>query len=97
MLYSKDVKKSISDIMPEISSKYKVKSLYLFGSYARGDQKEQSDIDILVDFENTPDLLSFIELEEFLSERLKHKVDLVPKRKLKSRIKDRILREAIEL
>lgn len=76
---------------------YAVESLYIFGSYARNEQTETSDIDILVDFKKTPDLLTFIEMEEYLSKKLNSNVDLVPKRKLKAQIKDKILQEAIDV
>ena len=56
-----------------------------------------SDIDILVEFKKTPDLLRFIELEEYLSASLQNSVDLVPKRKLKAEIRDQILKEAIAI
>jgi predicted nucleotidyltransferase len=79
----------------ELQSKYNVDTFYLFGSYARDEQTEYSDIDILVDFKKTPDLLTFIELEEYLSNSLQKHVDLVPKRKLKTAIKEQILKEAI--
>lgn len=79
----------------ELQSKYNVDTFYLFGSYARDEQTECSDIDILVDFKKTPDLLTFIELEEYLSNSLQKHVDLVPKRKLKTAIKEQVLKEAI--
>ncbi len=82
---------------PEYKTKYNVDSLYLFGSYARDEQTENSDIDLLVDFNQTPDLLTFIELEEHLSNSLQKNVDLVPRRKLKLSLKDKILKEAIAI
>jgi predicted nucleotidyltransferase len=81
----------------ELKNKYHVESLYLFGSYARNEQTNNSDIDLLVDFKKTPDLLTFIELEEYLSISLKKHVDLVPKRKLKMGIKEQVLKEAIAI
>ena len=78
-------------------NKFSIKSLNLFGSFARGDYDKNSDIDILVEFNKTPDLLTFIEIEEYLSKKLKRKVDLVIKRKLKPQIKDTILKEAIAI
>ena len=86
---------NLSQMKYYLSSKYDVESIYIFGSYAREEQTEKSDIDILVDFRNTPDLLTFIEMEEYMSEKLNIPVDLVPKRKLKLQIKDQILEEAI--
>jgi predicted nucleotidyltransferase len=91
------IKNSIEEIKPYLQSKYDIENLYIFGSYAREEQTEKSDIDILADFTKTPDLLTFIEIEEYLSSQLQEGVDLVPKRKLKTRLKEKILREAIEL
>jgi uncharacterized protein len=71
----------------------------IFGSYIRGEQTPISDIDILVEF--NPDarfgLVKFCELENYLSETLNLKVDLVMKAGLKPNISDRILREVIYL
>ena len=61
----------------------------------RGEQKSSSDLDILVDFFEPISLFRFIELENFLSEKLSVKVDLAMQDALKPRIKDRILNEAI--
>ncbi len=92
-----DIKKTIYILNHELKNRYHVKSLSLFGSYVRGEARDDSDIDILVDFDVTPDLLTFIELEEFLSNKLKKSVDLVPARKLKSSLKEQILKEAVVL
>jgi predicted nucleotidyltransferase len=81
----------------EYKDKYSVDTFYLFGSYARDEQNEDSDIDLLVDFKKTPDLLTFIELEELLSNSLQKHVDLVPRRKLKMAIKEQVLKEAIAI
>ena len=97
MSNKEDIKNIISSVQNRLKSVYHVKTLALFGSYARGEQKSRSDIDILVDFDVTPDLLTFIELEEFLSEKLKKSVDLVPLRKLKKSLRREILDEAIAL
>ncbi len=91
------IKDHIRVIKPHLLSKYGVDKLYIFGSYAREEQNDKSDIDILVDFKKTPDLLTFIEMEEYLSRHLHGTVDLVPKRKLKAQIKDQILKEAIAI
>ena len=78
-------------------NKFSIKSLNLFGSFARDDYTKNSDIDILVEFNKTPDLLTFIEIEEYLSKKLNRKVDLVVKRKLKPELKDTILKETITI
>ena len=81
--------------LPEISGKYSVKSLEVFGSYVRGEQDKDSDLDVLVEFEKVPGLFKYIELENYLDDLLGVKVDLVMKRALKPRIEKRILSEAI--
>lgn len=91
------IRDSILKFKPYLMQKYAIESLYTFGSYAREEQHKRSDIDILVDFKKTPDLLTFIELEEYLSDKLNLAVDLVPKRKLKKELKEQILSEAVAI
>lgn len=79
----------------ELRQKYKVKEIGFFGSYARQEQKKKSDVDVLVTFYETIDLFSFIELENYLSDLLGIKVDLVMKEGIKPRLKEKILSEAI--
>ena len=92
-----EIQNTISSLKPELKKRFSVKQLSLFGSYAREEAHQNSDIDILVDFEITPDLLTFIELEDFLSQKLGKPVDLVSMRKLKPILKKQILHEAIAL
>ncbi|MDY6936159.1 MAG: nucleotidyltransferase family protein [Cyanobacteriota bacterium] len=77
--------------------RYKVAQIGIFGSYARREQTEASDVDVLVEFFETPSLLKFINLENYLGDNLGVKVDLVHKAGLKSRIGDRILAEVVYL
>lgn len=92
-----DIKKTLKDSMPKIREKYNVNSLSLFGSYPRNEQREDSDVDILVDFLETTDLFSFVELENLLSDILGKRVDLVMKTSLKPRIKDKVLEESVAI
>ena len=69
--------------------------LRTYGSAAQGRQSRLSDIDILVDFAEIPDLLKFIELELFLEKILKRKVDLVDKQALRSELREDILRQVV--
>ena len=91
------VRKTLAEHKVELGEKFKVKEIGVFGSYARKEQKRQSDVDILVDFYETIDLFKFIELENYLSALLGVKVDLVMKGALKPRLKQRILNEAVYL
>jgi len=67
----------------------------VFGSYVRSEQNMNSDLDLLVTFKEIPSLLTFIAIENYLSDLLGIKVDLVMKDSLKPKIGQRILREAI--
>ena len=58
-----DIRLVLKQSMPEITNRYKVKSLGIFGSYVRGDVKRSSDLDILVEFHQAPSLLEFIRME----------------------------------
>lgn len=78
---------------PLLESAYGVKSIGLFGSFVRGEQKKNSDIDILVEFRVAPDFFGFLELEEYLHGALKAKVDIVSKKALKPHIGKRILEQ----
>lgn len=79
-------------------SKYHIRSIGVFGSFVRGEQRPKSDIDILVDFENDDmDLFTYIELKNHLSSRLGRKVDLVMKDSLKPHIGQRIMDEVVYL
>ena len=81
----------------ELKQKYHVKEIGIFGSYVRGNQKRKSDVDILVEFEEVPGLFKFIELEDYLTEILGIKTDLVMKDALKPYIGKHILDEVIYL
>jgi uncharacterized protein len=76
---------------------YKVREIGVFGSYVRHEQTEASDVDVLVEFSETPSLLKFVNLENYLSDNLGVKVDLVHKSGLKPRIGERILAEVLYL
>ncbi|PSN17985.1 DNA polymerase beta [filamentous cyanobacterium CCP5] len=80
-----------------LQERYQVKELGIFGSYVRQEQTEDSDVDVLVEFYKTPSLLKFVNLENYLSDNLGVKVDLVHKTGLKPRIGKRILAEVVYL
>lgn len=87
----------IKDILKQHEEKIKkdfyVKEIGIFGSYLHNEQKDDSDIDILVEFEKVPGFIRFMELEEYISNLLNTKVDLVMKSSLKPHIGQRILNE----
>jgi hypothetical protein len=93
----KETKIQLEQLKPILKERFQVETIGIFGSYTRGEQKNKSDIDILVTFTepNNIDLIDFITLKQFLTRKLKTKVDLVDKTALKHRIKDKILQETI--
>jgi predicted nucleotidyltransferase len=81
--------------MPEFRADYRVRNLWLFGSFVRGEAKRRSDLDLLVEFDRAPTLFQFVRLERHLAELLGVKVDLVMKTALKPGIGKRILEEVV--
>ena len=86
-------------LLPSLEREYGVSSIELFGSYVRGEQDEESDLDLLVEFvpDSTLSLFGFVGLQQELSDQLGVRVDLVEKRSIKPRLRDRILHEAVPL
>ena len=83
--------------LPELQKQFSVKSLGLFGSYVRGQQRADSDLDVLVNFDELPSLTKFIRLEDRLSEITGLEIDLVMEDGLKPNIGKRILKEVVRL
>jgi predicted nucleotidyltransferase len=94
---NKEIEKIKSKII-KILKENKVVRAGVFGSYARGEQKKDSDIDIAVEInDNTMSLIGFIRLKRSLEELLKRKIDLVEYSVIKPRIKEIILKEEIRI
>jgi predicted nucleotidyltransferase len=85
----------VRPLLPYLEETYQVETLQVFGSYVRGEEKAASDLDILVTFRDTPILLEFVSLENYLSDNLGVKVDLVMKDSLKEPLKHIIIEEAV--
>lgn len=92
-----DILQRLKDLKPELRRRYKVKEIGLFGSFVHGLQREDSDIDVLVEFEGKADLFDLVGLGLFLEEKLQRKVDVVPKRALRKEIRDIVLKEVTTL
>ena len=92
-----EIKEILKDHKEEVSRKYKVSEIGIFGSFVRGEQKRRSDVDILVEFDhrNIPGLLKFIEMERYLEKLLKKKVDLVRKGGIRPELRKIILKEVV--
>lgn len=90
-----EIKRILEEYKPIMEKEFKVKEIGIFGSYVRGEQEEDSDIDILVEFSEPVGFFTFLDLEEYLKELLGIKVDLVSKKALKPTIGQYILQEMI--
>ena|SRR4030042_36000 len=90
-----EIRRILEAYREELRHEYHVKEIGIFGSYLRGEQKETSDVDILVEFERPIGLIEFVRLKNYLSDLLGSNVDLVMKKALKPRIGQRILSEVL--
>lgn len=88
-----NIKKILKLHKRELGEKFKVREIGIFGSYVRGEARSKSDIDILIEFQEPIGLFEFMDLEEYLENLFKTKVDLVSKKALKPRIGKYILDE----
>ena len=95
MRSKEDILRTLGQEMPFLKDQYHVKQFGLFGSYAHGETTSRSDIDLLVQFERPVGFFKFIELENYLSEKLGTKVDLVTEDALKPLIRPYVMENVI--
>jgi predicted nucleotidyltransferase len=88
-----DIKTILASQKDELRRRYKVNAIGIFGSYVRGEQRQKSDIDVLVDYEELPSLLKIVNLENYLSDLLHEHIDLVPRECIRPELKENILSE----
>lgn len=79
-----NIRSTLASQKEKLFPKYGIKKMAIFGSYARGDHKRRSDIDILVDFKY-PIGIEFIDLANYLENLLKLRVDLVSQNGIKQK------------
>ena len=90
-----DILTSLKKLKGEVAKEYSVKTIGVFGSVARDEQTGTSDIDLLVEFSKPVGFVTFMRLENFLSEQLGNQVDLVTSDSLKPVIRQDVLAEVI--
>ncbi len=90
-----EIKNTLHQQRDELRDTYNVSNLGIFGSVARGENTDTSDIDILVSFSKPVGMFKFIRLEDHLSKIFGRKVDLVTPRALKLLVKDEVLKDIV--
>ncbi|HEX9667809.1 MAG TPA: nucleotidyltransferase family protein [Thermodesulfobacteriota bacterium] len=95
MKRKEEILKILKDELSYLSKTYNVKNLGLFGSYSREEQTPESDIDILVEFEKPIGFFNFIELEDYLTDKLGAKVELVTGDALKPMIRSYVMENIV--
>jgi len=88
-----DIKNKLTTLKPELHERFGVSEIGVFGSWVRGEQKETSDIDVLVDFDRFVGLFELMELQDYLEEVFGCNVDIAPKDSLRKHIGKYILAE----
>ena len=88
-----EIKEILTENKERIKDNYRVKRLGIFGSYVRGEQREDSDVDVLVTFDEPISLLKLVNFENYLQDITGIKVDVVPENSIKPELRDIILNE----
>lgn len=90
-----EIRAELQLLKPTLKKRFKVETVDIFGSYARGEQSEESDIDILVTYSQMVSFFTVYDLKNYLQRKLQVKVDIVSKKFLNPYIKGRVLQEAV--
>jgi len=88
---------TLRGLLPALRRQFGVRRIALFGSTARDEAREDSDLDLLVEFEVVPALDAFVGLKFFLEDQVGHRVDLVTRDALKPRMRPVVEREAVNV
>ena len=92
-----EIKSHIEPLKGDLHRLYGVSRIEIFGSYVRGEQREDSDLDILVDFDRPVSLLDVAGLQNFLCEQLGVNVDVVLRRSVRIELREGIFNEAVPI
>jgi len=93
----KQIQSVLTANLPVLKKRFKVRELGIFGSYARGEQKKSSDLDILVKFNQKATLFDYVGLGNYLEEKLKIKVDIVSEEGLRPEFKSNITKKVLKV
>ncbi len=92
----KEIYNRLKEIKPTLE-KYKISRLRLFGSHVRDDYKADSDVDLLVEFDEMPSLFELLDIQEDIESKINKKVDLVFPHKIFPEFRTSILNEAVDV
>ena len=92
-----EIKQILSERKSWLCETYQITEMGIFGSYARGEQTQDSDVDVLIDYSEAPTLFELVNLRDFLRDLIGLPVDIVTKNGLRPKIRDRVLSEVIYL
>ncbi|MDE0482268.1 MAG: nucleotidyltransferase family protein [Candidatus Poribacteria bacterium] len=92
-----EIKKTIIEAKDEIRQQFKAEVKGIFGSYARGDYNENSDLDLLVDFDAGATLFDLVGVQQYFEDKLGCKVDVVSRRALREEIRANVFNDLISL
>jgi hypothetical protein len=93
----REILENLRNLKEEASRNYKADILGIFGSYAREDFREGSDLDVLVRFRKGASLFELSALTDYLEEKLNIKVDVLSEKAIRSEIRDKILADTVYL
>lgn len=95
MLNRDEILDLLRSLQTDLTARYKVRRIGVFGSIARREARADSDVDILVDFKDGADLFDLVELSDFLEEKIGRHVDLATPRALRPEIRDGVYRDVV--
>lgn len=92
-----EIIETIRQLNPIMEVKFKARVMGVFGSYVRGEERHDSDLDVLVEFQEGANLLDLVGISNYLEDELKIRVDVVPVDTLRQEIKDQVMEEAVPI
>ena len=92
-----EIKKIINEHRNELEKNYNAENFFLFGSYARGEQDAESDLDFLIEFKESIGLMKLAKLKFYLEELFEKNIDVGTPEGLKRFIRNKVLKEAIKI
>ncbi len=92
---TQDIVTRLKELKPIITARYKAREIGLFGSFVRGEQEANSDIDLLVEFEDNADLFDLIGLALYLEEIFQRQVDVVSRQALRAELRESVLQQVV--